>query len=119
MCSCYPTEGGLIFKERQPKINDLEKWLTYKPWVSDSNYTTYIQAISEARIPALDLSMYGFGSEKLNNTLGRESKLTGAYLVALNKFMDLAPKPYLLPMTIWNEYGTQMESEFLKMEKEV
>ena len=25
MCSCYPTEGGLIFKERQPKINDLEQ----------------------------------------------------------------------------------------------
>ena len=99
---------------------DLERWLLYKPWESSSNECIYLKAISTGKIPPLDYSKFNYGSEGITIKKPYEVNLLNSHMSIMNKFIELAPKPYLLPSQILKNYAEEIipifEKKYIKEE---
>ncbi|MCL0055422.1 hypothetical protein M1N56_06085 [Dehalococcoidia bacterium] len=96
----------------QMEIEDLDKWLLYRPWESKSNESLYLSAITEGKILPLNYSKFGYGIERITNKAPFEANLTTSHMGVVSKFLELAPKPYLLPSQIWNIYAEEIDPLF-------
>jgi len=92
------------FNNSHMEKEDLDKWLLYRPWETEQRETTYLNAISEKKIPALNYSLENYGLDRAHNTFTNQGRFAAVGLSVMNKFISLAPKPYLLPTQIWETY---------------
>ena len=93
---------------------DIDSWLMYKPWQSSHSESLYLTTIAEGKIPPLDYSKFGYGLERLSKTATFEHNLSVSHMGAISKFLELTPKPYLLPLQIWNHYAEEIDPLFIK-----
>jgi len=102
------------YTSKPMKRRDIDSWLMYKPWLSPNNESLYLTTIAQGKIPPLDYSKFGYGLERLSKTATFEHNLSASHMGALSKFLELAPKPYLLPSQIWNRYAEEIDPLFTK-----
>ncbi|MCH2310007.1 MAG: hypothetical protein MK345_02970 [SAR202 cluster bacterium] len=85
--------------------SDLDMWLMYKPWISQSNMNSYISKISDGSIIPVDIMNSGWGIEIADNSDGSRTYPKGYGLSVLNWLLSTSPEPFILPSQIIEKYS--------------